>query len=120
MAELLVPEHQRVPREAVLLGDITITAYDCNGVPVEVHGLTANDLVVKNANGTTTPLLVYITQEGVCLLYTSAQATVTSEVRNLLAILALKLKFWFNCLIRLEVNVVSFSILMLPCPSKGV
>ena len=65
MATLLVPEHQRTPKEALLLGDLTVTAYDCDGTPVEVHGLLANDLLVRNGNGTTTPLLNYILAGGV-------------------------------------------------------
>ena len=65
MALLVVPESQRVPKEAILLGDITVIAYTCDGVPVEVHGLMANDLIVRNGNGTTTPLLTYITTGGI-------------------------------------------------------
>ena len=65
MATLFVPEYQRVPKEALLLGDVTVVAYDCNGTPVDVHGLMANDLIVRNTNGSTTPLLTYITQGGI-------------------------------------------------------
>ena len=44
MGTLIVPDEYKVSREEMLLGDVTATKTDCNGVQVEVHGLTGNDL----------------------------------------------------------------------------
>jgi len=48
---LVVPDESKVPKEQLLLGDKEITVTDCDGNQVTVHGLTANDLMVKQADG---------------------------------------------------------------------
>lgn len=62
MATLVVPNESKISKEALLLGDVTVTIQDCNGQSVEVHGLTGNDLVFKTLSGSTVNLAAYIEQ----------------------------------------------------------
>ena len=62
MATLIVPDESKFPKEQLLLGDVTLTIADCNGQPVTVHGLTANDLMVKTIGGDSIDLIPFIQQ----------------------------------------------------------
>ena len=48
---LVVPDENKIPKEELLLGNKEITVTDCDGNQVTVHGLTANDLMVKQIDG---------------------------------------------------------------------
>jgi len=60
MATIVVQDEFKTPKEAILLGDVTITVNDCDGNQYEVHGLTANDLTVKMSDGSTKTLIQHI------------------------------------------------------------
>ena len=60
MANLVVPDESKIPKEGLLLGDIEVTVTDCDGNQVQVHGLTANDLIVRTLQGDTIPLPEYV------------------------------------------------------------
>ena len=71
---LIVPDENKIPKEELLLGATVITITDCNGEQVEVHGLTANDLVVKTMNGEVVDLIPYIEQ------FASSRDEVTNSI----------------------------------------
>ena len=48
---LVVPDENKISKEELLLGNKEITVTDCDGNQVTVHGLTANDLMVKQVDG---------------------------------------------------------------------
>jgi len=73
---LVVPEESRIPREELLLGDKEITITDCDGNQVVVHGLVANDLMVKQVDGTYITFIQALTKAGVGDLAV-ANATIT-------------------------------------------
>jgi hypothetical protein len=52
MADTLqIPNTEKFGKEQLLLGDITVTVTGCNGQAFDIHGLTANDLVMKTLQG---------------------------------------------------------------------
>jgi hypothetical protein len=52
MADTLqLPNSEKIGKEQLLLGDITVTVTGCNGQAFDIHGLTANDLVMKTMQG---------------------------------------------------------------------
>ncbi len=57
---IVVNDKDKVSLEMLLLGNKEVIRTDCEGNEVVVHGITANDFVVKNLDLTTTPLLAYI------------------------------------------------------------
>ena len=60
MPNIQVPDESKIPVEGLLLGDVTLTIMDCDGNPVQVHGLMANDLTVRTQQGELIPLAQYI------------------------------------------------------------
>jgi len=62
MANLVVQDIDKIAVEQLLLGDKVVQISDCDGNIVDVHGLLANDLVVKTIDGTLIPLPQYVRQ----------------------------------------------------------
>jgi len=60
MANIVVPDESKVSKEGLLLGDVTITVADCDGNPVQVNGLMANDLDMKFIDGSVVTLAQFI------------------------------------------------------------
>jgi hypothetical protein len=54
---LIIDDMDKTAKEFLLLGDTTVQIKDCMGETITVHGLTANDLVVK---GTDKDLISFI------------------------------------------------------------
>jgi hypothetical protein len=61
---LILQDIDKIFKERILLGNVTIDVTDCLGQTYTVHGIVANDLVVRNIDGTTTPLVTYIHSGG--------------------------------------------------------
>ncbi len=59
---IVVDDKDKVSLEMLLLGNKHIVRTDCEGNEVVVHGITANDFVVKMLDLTTTPLLTFIAE----------------------------------------------------------
>ena len=81
MAQLVVPNENKTPREAILLGKQTVEITDCKGNKVTVHGLTANDLQVVKPDGSVASLTDYIGQQSGATANVS-QSVVTSTAGN--------------------------------------
>jgi hypothetical protein len=60
MAVLVLNDDEKIGVEELLLGDKTITRKDCNGDDYQLHGLTANDLIIKSISNAPMPLKEYI------------------------------------------------------------
>jgi len=62
MGTIVVPDENKIGKEQLLLGDVKVAVRDCNGEEVEIHGLTANDLIMKSldSNIPSMPLAEYI------------------------------------------------------------
>ena len=82
---MVVPDESKVSKEGLLLGNVTLTVLDCEGNEVEVHGLTANDLHLVKANGTSITLVQAITEAGGGSVDLST-STVTTEGGTVLTI----------------------------------
>jgi glutamine synthetase type III len=54
---LIIDDMDKTAKEFLLLGNKTVQIKDCVGETLTVHGLTANDLVIKDTNQT---LIEYI------------------------------------------------------------
>jgi len=60
MGTLVIDNGDKIGKEELLLGDVSIQTVDCNGNQVTLTGLLGNDFIFKLANGDTLPLASFI------------------------------------------------------------
>jgi hypothetical protein len=91
MADTLqLQDNQKYGKEHLLLGNKTVVLRDCSGEEYEIHGLLANDLMMKKIDGTVVTLKDYILSnqaqldsvENAIIITDSGTVTTVKELAN--------------------------------------